>query len=161
MEFEIIVQAIISIVISVTIFIATKFFFSKRLSDLQGAQKLVGLIFVIIVGLELTYLGVLFDFFTLAASVIASAGLAFALVSFALQNHLKNIVSGIGLYLNPRISIGDIIEIDGKKGTIIEFHLMRTIALTDDGNFMNIPNLKFSESLSLISHRKKKGEVDF
>ncbi|MDH3277123.1 MAG: mechanosensitive ion channel family protein [Nitrosopumilus sp.] len=155
MEFEVIVKAIISILLSLIIFFGARFFFSRKLSEMQGTQKLVGLIFVIILGLELTYLGVLFDFFSLAASVIASVGVAFALVSFALQNHLKNIVSGIGLYLNPRISIGDLIEIDGKKGTITEFHLMRTIALTDDGVFMNIPNLKFTETLTLISHRKQ------
>lgn len=156
MESEVILKATISISISLAIFLGARLFFTRRLSELQGTQKLVGLIFVIIVGLELTYLGVLFDFFSLAASVIASAGVAFALVSFALQNHLKNIVSGIGLYLNPRISIGDLIEIDDKKGTIIEFHLMRTIALTDEGVFMNIPNLKFTETLTLISHKEKK-----
>ena len=92
---------------------------------------------VIIFGIELAYLGLLFDLYTLAASVIASIGVAFALVSFALQNHLKNTVSGIGLYLNKRIDIGDIIEIDGQKGTIIEFNLMKTMALTDDGKFIH------------------------
>jgi small-conductance mechanosensitive channel len=128
------------------------------LSNLKGTQKLLGLISIIIIGLELTFLGVLFDLFTIAASVIASAGVAFALVSFALQNHLKNMVSGIGLYLNKRIDIGDIVEIDSKKGTIIEFHLMKTVALTNDGKFMNIPNLKFNETVVLISHKDKKSD---
>ena len=131
---------------------------SRKLSNLKGTQKLLGLISVIIIGLELTFLGVLFDLFTIAASVIASAGVAFALVSFALQNHLKNMVSGIGLYLNKRIDIGDIVEIDSKKGTIIEFHLMKTVALTNDGKFMNIPNLKFNETVVLISHKDKKSD---
>lgn len=135
-----------------------KFLMSRKLSNLKGTQKLLGLISVIIIGLELTFLGVLFDLFTIAASVIASAGVAFALVSFALQNHLKNMVSGIGLYLNKRIDIGDIVEIDSKKGTIIEFHLMKTVALTDDGKFMNIPNLKFNETVVLISHKDKKSD---
>lgn len=135
-----------------------KFLMSRKLSNLKGTQKLLGLISVIIIGLELTFLGVLFDLFTIAASVIASAGVAFALVSFALQNHLKNMVSGIGLYLNKRIDIGDIVEIDSKKGTIIEFHLMKTVAVTDDGKFMNIPNLKFNETVVLISHKDKKSD---
>jgi len=155
METDVIYYAIISIVISATFFMMVKFFMSRKLADLKGTQKLLGLISVIIIGLELVFLGMLFDLFTIAASVIASAGVAFALVSFALQNHLKNMVSGIGLYLNKRIGIGDILEIDGKKGTIIEFHLMKTIALTDDGEFMNIPNLKFNETVILISHKDK------
>lgn len=152
----VLLQAVISIAISFSIFLVIKFLFSRRLSKLQGTQKLLGLLSVIIVGIELTFLGVLFDLFTLAASVIASVGVAFALVSFALQNHLKNVVSGIGLYMNPRVSIGDIIEIDDKKGTIIEFHLMKTVALSDEGVFIYIPNLKFSESVTLVSHRQEK-----
>ena len=149
-------SAILSIVISVSIFAITKYLMSSKLSDLKGTQKLLGLISIIIIGIEMTYLGVLFDLFTLAASVIASFGVAFALITFALQNHLKNIVSGIGLYMNKRIDIGDTIEIDGKKGTITEFHLMKTIAITDNGEFMNIPNLKFNETVILISHKDKK-----
>jgi len=155
MELGIILGAVISIIISITVFLVIKFLISRRLTNLEGTQKLLGLFSVIIIGLELTFLGVLFDLFTLAASVIASAGVAFALVTFALQNHLKNIVSGIGLYLNPRISIGDIIVIDGEKGTITEFHLLKTIALTDEGVFMNIPNLTFSEKMILISHKSR------
>ena len=104
--------------------------------------------------MELAFLGVLFDLYTIAASVIASVGVAFALVSFALQNHLKNMVSGIGLYMNKKIDIGDVVEIDGKKGKIIEFHMMKTVAVMDDGRFMNIPNLKFNESITLISYDK-------
>ncbi len=156
MEITDLTFAAISIMVAVTIFAITKYFVSRKLSNLKGTQKLLGLISVILIGIELTYLGVLFDLFTLASSVIASLGVAFALVTFALQNHLKNIVSGIGLYMNKRIDIGDIIEIDDKKGTIVEFHLMKTIALTDNGEFMNIPNLKFSETVVLISHKDKK-----
>lgn len=149
-------NAIISMVISISVFVITKHLLSSKLSELQGTQKLLGLISVIIIGIELTYLGVLFDLFTLAASVIASLGVAFALVTFALQNHLKNIVSGIGLYMNKRINIGDIIEMENKKGTIIEFHLMKTIAITENGEFMNIPNLKFNETVILISNKDKR-----
>ena len=156
MESDTIYIAIVSIIISVVIFGTVKMLMSTKLAGLIGKQKLLGLISVIIIGIELAFLGVLFDLFTIASSVIASIGVAFALVSFALQNHLKNIVSGIGLYLNKRIDIGDIIEIDGKKGTLTEFHLMKTIAITDDGEFMNIPNLKFTEDVVLISHSERK-----
>ena len=151
MEINILYNAIISIIISITVFSGIKLVVARKLSNLKGAQKLVGLISFIIVIIQLVYLGVLFDLFTLAASVIASFGVAFALISFALQNHLKNIVSGIGLYLNKKINIGDTIEIDGKKGVITEFHLLKTIAKTQEGKIMNIPNLKFSETVILIS----------
>jgi len=115
LETDTIYYAITSIIISTVVFTTVKFSMSRKIADLQRTQKLLGLISIIIIGFELTFLGILFDLFTIAASVIASVGVAFALVSFALQNHLKNMVSGIGLYLNKRIDIGDIIEIDDKK----------------------------------------------
>ncbi|MCH8995824.1 MAG: mechanosensitive ion channel [Nitrososphaerota archaeon] len=106
---------------------------------------------LVIITLEAGYLGINLGWFDVATEVIATIGVGFFLVTFAIQNHLKNIVSGIGLYLNKNINIGDYIEIDGIKSQIIEFHLMRTIAKTNDGKIVYIPNLKFSESVILIS----------
>ena len=91
MEIDILHNAIISIVISVVVFSVIKLVIARKLTNLKGAQKLLGLILLIIGATELVFLGTLFDLFTLAASVIASFGVAFALVTFALQNHLKNI----------------------------------------------------------------------
>ena len=62
--------------------------------------------------------------------------------------------------MNKRINIGDIIEVDGTKGTIIEFQLMKTVAVTEDEKFMSIPNLKFNESIVLISHKKDDTKKD-
>ena len=80
MEADITYKAIISIVISIIIFAVIKTLMSSKLANLKGTQKLLGLILVIIVGIELVFLGILFDLFTIAASVIASVGVAFALV---------------------------------------------------------------------------------
>ena len=149
------VYAIISIVISSGIFFFVRFVLIKKLSELKGITKLLGLISIIIISFELVYLATLFDLFRIAADLIASLGVAFALVTFALQNHLKNMISGIGLYLNTQIDIGDIVEIDGKEGVITDFHLLRTIAITEDGKRIIIPNLKFSESVTIISHKDR------
>ena len=148
---EIYLYAIISIVISIAIFFIAKFVIQLKLADLKGSSKLLGLISLVIIILEAAYLGINLAWFEVATEVIATIGVGFFLVTFAIQNHLKNIVSGIGLYLNKNISIGDYIEIDGIKAKIIEFHLMKTIAKTSDGKIVYIPNLKFNESVILIS----------
>ena len=150
-----IILAVSSVIISFIILLVIKIFFKSKLTNLEGSTKLLGLLSFIILTIEAVYLGLVFEIFQIVSGVIASVGVAFALVTFALQNHLKNIVSGIGLYLNPLISIGDLVEIEGNKGVIIEFHLMKTTALTEDGKYFFIPNLKFSESVTLISHKKR------
>ena len=148
---ENIIFAIISVLISIGLFFIAKFVIESKLSDLKGSSKLLGLISLVIIILEAGYLGIELGWFEAATEVIATIGVGFFLVTFAIQNHLKNIVSGIGLYLNKNIIVGDFIEIDGIKAQIIEFHLMRTVAKTSNEKIVYIPNLKFSDSVILIS----------
>ena len=148
---ENIIFAIISVLTSTGLFFIAKFVIQSKLSDLKGSSKLLGLISLVIIILEAGYLGIELGWFEAATEVIATIGVGFFLVTFAIQNHLKNIVSGIGLYLNKNIIVGDFIEIDGIKAQIIEFHLMRTVAKTSNEKIVYIPNLKFSESVILIS----------
>ena len=123
---ENIIFAIISVLISIGLFFIAKFVIQSKLPDLKGSSKLLGIIFLVIITLEVGYLGIDLGWFNVATEVIATIGVGFFLVTFAIQNHLKNIVSGIGLYLNKNINKGDYIEIDGIKAKIIEFHLMKT-----------------------------------
>ena len=148
---ENIIFAIISVFISIGLILIAKFVIQSKLPDLKGSSKLLGIISLVIITLEAGYIGIDLGWFDVATEVIASIGVGFFLVTFAIQNHLKNIVSGIGLYLNKNIVVGDSIEIDGIVAKIIEFHLMRTVAKTSDGKIVYIPNLKFSESVILIS----------
>ncbi len=148
---ENIIFAIISVLISIVLFCIARFAIQSKLSGLKGSSKLLGLISVVIIILESGYLGIDLGLFEVATEVIATIGVGFFLLTFAIQNHLKNIVSGIGLYLNKNIIVGDFIEIDGIKAQIIEFHLMKTIAKTSNEKIVYIPNLKFSESVILIS----------
>jgi small conductance mechanosensitive channel len=93
----------------------------------------------------------LYDVFQVANEILASIGIASGLVAIALQNMIKNVIAGIGIYLNPEIDVGDVIEIDGIKGVIAEIHLTKTVMLTDEGVKYFIPNLKFSETVVGIS----------
>ena len=148
---ENIIFAIISILITIGLILTAKFVIQSKLPDLKDSSKLLGVITVVIITLEIGYLGIDLGWFDVATEVITSIGVGFFLVTFAIQNHLKNIVSGIGLYLNKNIIVGDFVEIDGIKAKIIEFHLMKTVAKTSDGKIVYIPNLKFNESVILIS----------
>ena len=148
---ENIIFAIISVLITIGLIVTAKFVIQSKLPDLKDSSKLLGVITVVILTLEIGYLGIDLGWFNVATEVIASIGVGFFLVTFAIQNHLKSIVSGIGLYLNKNIVVGDSIEIDGIKAKIIEFHLMKTVAKTSDGKIVYIPNLRFNESVILIS----------
>lgn len=157
---EKILYAILSIVVAGALFTTSHLIFKTKLHGLQGSYKLLRIISISIIISELVYLGNILGLFELAVEVIASIGVAFALVALALQVHLKNVIAGIGLYLNPEINTGDVIEIGGKKGVIIEFHLTKTTVLIEEGERMFVPNLKFNEEITIISpkHAKPQNE---
>ena len=146
----------ISLAIAGGIFLAIRTVINVKLKHLKGTQKMLGLITIGIVISESVYLGLNFDLFRLATEVIASVGVAFALVAWSLQNSLKNTVAGIGIYLNREIDIGDVIEIDDNKGVIIEFHLTKITAMTEEGSKMFIPNQIIHQEIIRIHHKTKR-----
>ena len=147
---------IISVFIAIGLFVATKIIIQKRLGELKGSSKLTGLISVAIVGGEIIYIGINFGMFSLAVEVIAYLGIGLWIILIPFQTYLKNLASGISNYLNSDIDIGDIIEMKGKKGVIIEFHLTKTILLTENGERVSVPNYRFHEDVLVIAPRTSK-----
>ena len=147
---------IISVFIAIGLFVATKIIIQKRLGELKGSSKLTGLISVGIASGEIIYLGINFGIFNLAIEFIAYLGIGLWIILIPFQTNLKNLASGISNYLNTEIDIGDIIEMDGKKGVIIEFHLTKTVLLTESGEKISIPNHRFHEDILVIAPRTSK-----
>lgn len=151
-----IIYGLISVVIAISALLLIRTVINKKLYELQGSDKLVGMVTIIIVILEFVYLGKSFGLFGLAIEAIATIGAAAVVLGIAFQNQLKNIIAGIGIFLNSQINVGDKLEIDYVKGTITGIHLTKITALTDDGELMVIPNHVFSEEMFLISSKRQK-----
>ena len=152
---EKVLYAIISIVISAGVFFGVTNILKKFFSGLKGISKLTGLISVGIVAAEILYIGTSFGIFSLAIETIIAVGGAFWLLLIAMQNHLKNISAGLSNYLNPEIDVGDMIEINDQKGIIVYLGLTKTTIMTDDGARIFVPNLKFTEELLKVFHKKQ------
>lgn len=150
-----IVFAFLSIAIAVALFFIARQIVLIKIGSLQGSQKVLGIITITIVLAEISYLGTNFGLFTIAIELITSIGVTMVLLGIATQHQLKNIVSGIGVFFNSDIKIGDQIKIKDDKGIIIEIHLTKTIALTEEGERIIIPNQKFAEDVVVVYHKKK------
>ncbi|MBD1365800.1 mechanosensitive ion channel [Mucilaginibacter sp. ZT4R22] len=61
-------------------------------------------------------------------------------IGFGLQNIVNNLVSGLILAFEKPIQIGDIIEVDGRSGTIMEIGIRSSKIATADGAEVIIPN---------------------
>lgn len=74
----------------------------------------------------------------LAASAALLVGLG-----LALQELFQDIIGGILIMVDKSLLVGDIVEIDGKVGRIIDIKLRTTRAITRDDKIVIIPNHKF------------------
>ncbi|NNK83897.1 MAG: mechanosensitive ion channel [Flavobacteriaceae bacterium] len=110
----------------------------KFTSVFSFAKYLVYLVVVIItmqnMGIQITAI------LTASAALLVGVGLA-------LQTFFQDIISGIFILLDQSVHVGDIIEIDGKVGRVVEIKLRTTRAVTIDNKVLVIPNHKYLTSI--------------
>ncbi|EZH72897.1 mechanosensitive ion channel protein MscS [Aquimarina atlantica] len=83
--------------------------------------------------------------FNITAIFAASAALLVG-VGLALQTFIQDILSGIFIFIDQTVHVGDIIELDGKVGRVEEIKLRTTRAVTIDNKVLIIPNHKYMSS---------------
>lgn len=76
----------------------------------------------------------------------ASAALLIG-IGLALQTLFQDIISGIFILVDQSVHVGDIIEIDGKVGRVVEIKLRTTRAVTIDNRVLVIPNHFYLENM--------------
>lgn len=74
--------------------------------------------------------------------ITASAAL-FVGLGLALQEIFQDVLGGIMIIVDKSLSVGDIVEVDGKVGKVFEIKLRTTRAITRDDKVIIIPNHKF------------------
>jgi small conductance mechanosensitive channel len=87
-------------------------------------------------------------------TALAGAGVAGIAIGFAAKDTLSNFISGIFLYSDRMFNIGDVVEIDGKIGKVVDIHLRKTIIKGFDNKIITIPNSKTAESMVINYSRE-------
>lgn len=93
-------------------------------------------------------------------TALAGAGVAGIAIGFAAKDTLSNFISGLFLYSDKMFNIGDVVEIDGKVGKVIDIHLRNTIIKGFDNKIITIPNSKTAESMVINYSREPTRRVD-
>jgi small conductance mechanosensitive channel len=73
-------------------------------------------------------------------SLLAGLGIAGFTLGFALQDVAKNFIAGLLILLQRPFEIGDVINVSGFTGTVLDISLRTTDLRTADGLFVTIPN---------------------
>lgn len=152
--------AIISVIITATIFIIIKIVELTKFRTLLGSGKATGVIFIIIAIAEVMYLSVTLKILSPAIEVVTSLSVILLFFTFIYLNKLQNAISGMSIALGRRINVGSSIEFENKSGKITQIGLTKTIVELEDSRIMMIPNKKFDEEVVVTNSKTQNKESD-
>ncbi|CAH8283201.1 putative transporter (transmembrane protein) [Mariniflexile fucanivorans] len=119
--------------------------YAKKIIISKSDDPLIADFILSVISLVLTVLlfvislGIL-GFDDVTNKILAGAGLTTFIIGFALKDIGENFIAGILMAFQRPFRIGDLIEIDGIKGRVIEMRLRSTTIKTVDGIDAYIPN---------------------
>ena len=120
-----------------------RLFFTRKLEEADKLKfvsvfKFIRyLVYVIVVLLTLSSAGI-----NVTVLLTASAAL-FVGLGLALQELFQDIIGGLFIIVDKSLLVGDVIEMDGRVGRVIDIKLRTTRLLTRDDKVMVVPNHKF------------------
>ncbi len=120
-----------------------------------GIARILGYIFTVI-GFYMAFQFVGIDLSSLAF-IAGAVGVG---IGFGLQNIINNFVSGIIIFAEQPIAIGDRIEVGGVAGRVKKISLRSTTVVTNDNITMIVPNGDFiSQTVTNWSHGDPKVRI--
>jgi small conductance mechanosensitive channel len=111
--------------------------------------------------LALTVVAVLGQFGVQTTSLIALLGAAGLAIGLALQGTLSNVASGVMLLMLRPFRVYDKVKIADVTGTVREIGLFRTEMITDNGNYVSIPNATIFSGTIINVSREATRRTDF
>ena len=129
--------------------------FKRKLRELIGHQLLANaLTAVLAVGLVF-YLLYIWGIIQALAETLAALGVIAAVLLFTMKDiWISNLFAGISLIGDKLINVGSEVEVDGKRGKIVEMTLTVTKVKTIDGHLMIVPNKKFREGVVVVRSKR-------
>lgn len=111
----------------------------QTVSQMNTVRSLVTSIFnyimyFIIVTVTLSIFGVN------VSSILAVAGVGGIAISFGAQTLVKDIISGMFIWMEGSITVGDVVTINGLSGTVESIAIRTTVVRDYNGNLYVIPN---------------------
>lgn len=87
-------------------------------------------------------------------SIVATSAVITAVVAFAMQDTLGNILGGLALQLDNSIQIGDWIEVDGVSGKVVDIRWRSTLVETRNWETVVFPNSQLMKNKFLVLGRR-------
>ena len=93
------------------------------------------------------------------SSILTVAGVGGIAISFGAQTLVKDVISGLLIWGEGSISVGDVVDINGLQGTVESIAIRTTVVRNFNGNVYTIPNGDI-RSITNMSRGFKRAIVD-
>jgi small-conductance mechanosensitive channel len=125
----------------IRIFLTRKLQENDRLKFISVFKFIKYLVYLIVVILTLSSAGI-------DITILLTASAAFFVgLGLALQDLFQGMIGGLFIVIDKTLLVGDIIEVEGRVGRVIEIKLRTTRVLTRDDKIMIVPNHKFMSDI--------------
>lgn len=114
------------------------------LSLISSMTKYVAFIFILCWGLRIIGVNI--------TAIIASVGILALIVGFSAESLIADIVTGTFMLLENQYNVGDIVEVNGFRGTVTSIGI-RTTCITDTGD--NVKIINNSEMKNILNRSDK------
>ena len=94
-------------------------------------------------------------------SLLATSAVITAVVAFAMQDTLGNILGGLALQLDNSIEVGDWIKVDDIAGQVVDIRWRSTLVETRNWETVVIPNSQLMKNKFLVLGRRKDQPVQW
>jgi small-conductance mechanosensitive channel len=107
-------------------------------------RLLILIVFLVLVAIALSQFT---ELKRLATGILASTAVLAAIVGFAAQHTIANMVAGVQLAVSQPIKIGDRISFEEEEGRVVDITLSYTYVDPGDGTAVVIPNQMLVEGI--------------
>ncbi len=148
-------QIITTVAVIVAIFVfreVLRRIFRRKLEKLVGYQNLSNYLTAIFTIAIAFYLLNVWGLLKEIVELFLAFGAITAVLLFAVKDvWISNIFAGIALISDKNIKVGTEVEIEGKRGVILEMSLTLTKLRAPNGQLIIVPNQKFREAVVVVA----------
>lgn len=131
---------------------------SKTVPDVIAADVAAGvrwLIYLLAIGIAFRVIGVDVAWFALAAIVVLLVAV------LVVRPQVENLAAGIVLTVRPAFSLGDVIEVDRRVGSVVEIGSHSTAIETIEGKQFHMPNSELLGQTVTVYSAKETRRTEF
>ena len=131
---------------------------SKTVPDVIAADVAAGvrwLIYLLAIGIAFRVMGVDVAWFALAAIVVLLVAV------LVVRPQVENLAAGIVLTVRPAFSLGDVIEVDRRVGSVVEIGSHSTAIETIEGKRFHMPNSELLGQTVTVYSAKETRRTEF